>query len=397
MTYDWIVIGGGITGAALSYELAKAGLTVLLVEKYALPQNATRYSYGGIAYWSGTDALTRQLYAEGISRHRILPQELETSTQFRELDLLLTIDLDQDPQNAIPSYSQFAITPQLLSVTEACQLEPLLNPKAISGAMTVKHGNVHPETITSAYTQAFIRAGGNKQIEQVTGLLGQNRQITGIITNSQKYSSGNVVVCAGAYSRALLQAAGMPIKLYFTHAELIEIPTVDVQMRSQVMPAKMKWFDLEAESSTAAKEQLWDEPNCEISPPIIDPGAVQFMDGSLRLGQLSRVISNPNAKIDAASSESAIRASIGRILPKLANLPGQWHHCLVAFGCDRLPLIGTIFGYENIHLFSGFSSPFATVPALAQRFAQWAIGKDDEIINQLSIKREDNSSHHKNT
>ncbi|KJH69412.1 NAD(P)/FAD-dependent oxidoreductase [Aliterella atlantica] len=386
-TYDWIVVGGGITGAALSYELAKVGLTVLLVEQDASPQNATRYSYGGIAYWSGTDAVTRQLYAEGISRHRILSQELETNTQFRELDLLLTIDLDEDPHWAIAFYSKFAIQPQLLSVAEACALEPLLNPAAIAGALTVKHGNVRPEIITSAYIRAFMRAGGHKQIEQVTGLLSQNRRITGITSNSQQYCSSNVVICAGADSRTLLQAAGMPVKLYFTHAELIEIPACDVQMRSQVMPAKMKWFDLEAESSTAAKEQLWHEPDREISPPIIDAGAVQFIDGSLRLGQLSRAISNPNAKIDAAKSEAAIRASIGRILPELANLSGKWHHCLVAFGCDRLPLIGTIPSYENIHVFSGFSSPFATVPALAPRFARWAIGQDDEVINQLLIKR----------
>ncbi len=72
----------------------------------------------------------------------------------------------------------------------------------------------------------------------------------------------------------------------------------------------MQWFDLEAESSTSAKEQLWDKPEYEISPPIIDAGAIQFMDGSLRLGQLSRVISNPNAQIDAVASELAIRASI---------------------------------------------------------------------------------------
>lgn len=253
----------------------------------------------------------------------------------RELDLLLTIDLEDEVQDAIASYSQFAIAPQLLSVREACELEPLLNPDAISGAMTVKHGHVHPEMTANAYIQAFIRAGGVRQIEQVTGLILQNQQVRGITTNRQKYSSANVVVCAGAYSRALLKAAGMPVKLYFTHTELIEIPAVDLQMRwlrppaqrfrgklppksllllaaSQVMPAKMKWFDLEAESSTSAKEQLWDKPECEMSPPIIDAGAIQFMDGSLRLGQLSRVISNSNALINAVASVSAIRASIGR-------------------------------------------------------------------------------------
>src|ERR671932_183892 len=90
-TYDWIVVGGGITGAALSYELATKGFSVLLLEQDATLQGATRYSYGGLAYWSGTSELTRQLCQEGIERHRTLTEELDTDTQFCELDLLLFI------------------------------------------------------------------------------------------------------------------------------------------------------------------------------------------------------------------------------------------------------------------------------------------------------------------
>ena len=43
-TYDWIVIGGGITGSALAYELGKQGLKVLLLEKEAQANNATFYT-----------------------------------------------------------------------------------------------------------------------------------------------------------------------------------------------------------------------------------------------------------------------------------------------------------------------------------------------------------------
>lgn len=49
-TYDWIVVGAGITGAALSYELAKKGFSVLLLEQNKAIANATRFSYGGIFY-----------------------------------------------------------------------------------------------------------------------------------------------------------------------------------------------------------------------------------------------------------------------------------------------------------------------------------------------------------
>ena len=91
--YDWIVIGGGITGAALSYELARQGGSVLLLEKEALPPSATRYSYGGLAHWAGKTPLLKALGEEGIHRYRTLSEELEADLQFRELDLLLLIAL----------------------------------------------------------------------------------------------------------------------------------------------------------------------------------------------------------------------------------------------------------------------------------------------------------------
>jgi len=381
-TYDWIVIGGGITGAALSYELAKTGFSVLLLEQHAIPQNATRYSYGGLAYWSGTTDLTRQLAAEGIARHRILSEELHTDTQFRELDLLLTVSADSDPEAVAASYAHFAIPPRLLSVAEACTLEPLLNREAIAGALTVKHGHIHPQITTQAYTQAFLRMGGVMQIAQVVGLLQAGDMVKGVKTTTETFHSLNTVICAGGFSRALLKSAGIPVQLYFTHAELIETPPVDVRLRTLVMPAQVKRFQLEAESTT--DDSLWDEPGLELLPSILDAGAIQFLDGSLRLGQLSRVLTDPNAKINPAESEVAMRASVGQVLPALGNLPGTWHHCLVGFSSDRLPLVGAIPGVEGIHIFSGFSNPLVIVPPLARRFANWAAGQTDQIITQLS-------------
>ena len=131
-TYNWIVVGGGITGAALSYELVNKGFSVLLLDRHSTPENATRCSYGGLAFWSGTTDLTGQLCAEGIARYRTLSEELDAETQFRELDLLLTIAPDRDPQAAAAASAHFAIPPHLLDVAEACELEPLLNREAIA-------------------------------------------------------------------------------------------------------------------------------------------------------------------------------------------------------------------------------------------------------------------------
>ena len=385
-TYDWIIIGAGITGAALAYELTKIGFSVLLLEQYQTPQNATRYSYGGISFWSATTAITKQLSTEGLTRHRILSEELNADTQFRELDLLMTIPVDINPETMAKSYQDVVIPPRLISIQEACELEPFLSPEAISGALTVKHGHVHPEKITQAYIQSMIDLGGEIQFGEFRELVTTStKKCTGVKTNTNTFQSDNVVICAGGITRKLLKSMGIAAKIYFSHAEIIEILSTDIQLHSLVSPANLQRFQQEAESTQI--DELWDNPNHEIVSPILDAGVVQFLDGSLRIGQISRVLTNPQAEINSTASEQWLRESITNILPSLGNLPGTWHHCLVAFTQDKLPLIGAISEFSGLHIFSGFSSPFLFVPPLAVRFANFVSGQKDEIIKQMSPDR----------
>jgi glycine/D-amino acid oxidase-like deaminating enzyme len=385
---DWIVVGAGITGAAIAYELVQQGFSVLRLDQYATLQGSSRYGYGGIAYWAGTTELTRQLCAEGRVMHPVLSDELGRSTQFRELDLVLTIASEADPIAIAQSYTSVEIPPRLVSVEEACDLEPLLNPAAIAGALTVKQGHLHLGETIHAYTQAFARLGGQVQLGQVTGLLRQSGKVTGVSCGAESFLGANIVVCAGAMSRALLKSAGISVKQYFTHAEVIETAPVDLKLRSLVMPANTQRFQLEATSSTVELDPLWNEPGHEPIPAILDAGAIQLMDGTLRIGQVSRALTDPDAAIDSTASEQALRTQVGEILPTLKDLPGTWHHCLTAFSRDSLPLVGSIANIENVHLFSGFSNPLAIVPPLARRFATAAIvGSPDPLIAQLSPDR----------
>ncbi len=379
-SYDWIVIGAGITGAALAYELILKSFSVLLIEQNPTPNNATRYSYGGLAFWSGTTPLTRKLCQEGITRQQILPVELDADTEFRELDLLLTIATDSSPEAVAIAYNHFSTPPELLSVKQACELEPLLNPDSIAGALTIKHGHIHPEKTVQAYIQAFLRAGGEIEIAEVLQLQAGR---TAVKTSTQTYHSAKVVVCTGGLSRQLLKASGIPVKVYFTHAEMIQTPPQEVRLNTLVMPAELKRFQLEA--SASKNDQLWNEPSNDLGY-ILDAGAVQFQDGSFRIGQITYVMTDPYFQRNSDVSQLSLQTSIGKILPALANLPGTKYHCLVAFSKDSLPLIGAIEGCD-LYIFSGFSNPLVIVPPLAKRFANWISDQEDEIIPQLSPAR----------
>jgi glycine/D-amino acid oxidase-like deaminating enzyme len=373
--YDWVVIGAGITGSTLAYELSKKNFKVLLLEKDSIPDNATLYSYGGLAYWSGTTSSTRQLCQEGIEIHRNLSEELEADTEFRELDLVLTIDVKDNPQQIVSNYSAFAITPELLDVQAACELEPLLNPSAIAGILRLPHGHIHPQKTTEAYQQAFIRQEGEIKYEQVINFVCQGDTVVGLKTLQNTYHSANTVVCAGGLSRSLLQQVGISVPNYFTHAQLIRTPPIkEIKLRTLVMPAVQQRFIIEAETGNSEIQFIWEKEENQIVASILDPGAIQFLDGSFCLGQISTILPNPWEKLAGNNGEAQIRQEIGKILPSLAKIQGTFHHCLVAFAKDNLSLIGNCPNLKGIYLFSGFTSTLVFAPPLARQFADWATG-----------------------
>ena len=373
--YDWIIIGGGITGSALAYELSKNKFSVLLLEKDSITNNATVYSYGGLAYWSGTTAETRQLGAEGIELHRHLAEELAGETEFRELDLLLTIDKKDNPQEIAQGYNRFAIKPQLLDVKEACALEPLLNPNAIAGVLRLPHGQIHPQKTTQAYQNAFLRYGGVIKYEPAIDLIRQGDTIQGAITKQNTYHSANTVVAAGGLTRSLLRKMGITVQTYFTHAQMIKTAPVDFELNTIVMPAVQQRFALEATASDLEARSAWEQPEPTVIQSILDPGVVQFCDRSLCIGQISAIATEPNTDFNLELAESQIRQQIAPILPHISQIPGTCHHCLVAFSAQGIANVGAVQSFLGLYLFTGFTSPLVFAPAIARRFAKQAIHK----------------------
>lgn len=390
--HDWIVIGGGITGISLSYELQKAGFAVLLIEQHQKLQGGSSLGYGGISYWAGTTPLTQQLCREGIDRQRNLSDELGIDTEFREIDLLLTLEPHADPQDVLSQYADCAIAPILLNYQEAGDREPQLNTQGISGALLFPHAHINLNCFGQAHQQGFLKLGGEILYTKVNQLLIEGDRFVGVATEQGKFCSKNVVVCAGAMSRALLKASGLNAKIYFTHAEAIDTEPVDLKLRAMVMPANTKRYELETATTNLEQDAIWDVAGHELLPPSVDAGAIQFGDRSIRFGQMSRVLTDPHAAIDAMQSEAKIRADVSKVLPKVAELKGKWRRCLVAFSNDNLPLIGALNGYENLHLFSGFTSPTVYVPTLSKRFAAQASGQIDSIIPLMSPTRFDCST-----
>jgi glycine/D-amino acid oxidase-like deaminating enzyme len=365
--YDFIVVGGGFTGAVLAYELVKLGVSVLLIEKDANLDNATRYSYGGLSYWLATSKFTHQTAQKGREYYLNLSQELVTDTEFRELNLLLTIGRDCDSNLILNNYQNFITKPQLLDVKEACELEPLLNPDAIAGALRYTQGHINPLKTMKAFHKNFLYLGGKIYYEEVRELIGENSKVIGVKTKENSYFSPHNIICAGWLTRKLLQQIGVNLKLYYTYEQVIITEPPPLKLQCQIMPAASQRLSLEQEAGKLESE--WDKLGNNLLQPIIDTGAIQFRDGHFCLGQVTQVFPNSQAKINLNKCENIIRESIKKVLPSLANLTGNCHSCLVSFTPNSEPIMGVIDGFEGIYTFSGFTSTLLLAPPLARDFA----------------------------
>jgi glycine/D-amino acid oxidase-like deaminating enzyme len=274
-----------------------------------------------------------------------------------------------------------------VAAAAAVELEPLLNGEAIAGAFTVRHGHVSPVALVNAYNHAFQQLGGTRIIASVVDVVRIKDKVTGVLTDEQAYPAKQVLVAAGAFSRALLHRAKIAVPLYYSHAELIETPPLDLKLRALIMPAQTQRFDLEAQASQPDTDRQWDQLGHEVTPAILDSGAVQFLDGHVCMGQLSRTLTDLEARLDEQESDRAMRAAMAAQIPALAQVPGTWRRCRVSFSRDGLPLVGQVPGVEGLHMMAGFSAPFVYLPPVAQRFAQAVVGDADPVLDAMSLKR----------
>ena len=161
-------------------------------------------------------------------------------------------------------------------------------------------------------------------------------------------------------------------------------------MRSVVMPAEIRRFELER--SAAIDDGPWETGltghSQDLTPPILDAGALQFTDNSLRFGQISRTQTSLAPQSSPEASEQWIRSGVAKILPKVAQIPGRWVTCTVAFSADQLPLVGPVATDRRVQVFSGFSNPMALVPATAKRFARQL------VLDQNLVSSEDDQGLH---
>lgn len=360
-----VIIGGGIMGLSLAWNLAEQGETdVVVLEKGYLCAGASGRNGGGIRAQWGTPTLIT-LARRSIELMKRFARDMGINVWFRQGGYLFLAKSDavvKRIERSAALHNQHGVPTQILTPDAARDVVPELTMKGVkAAAWNPKDAVIFPWPFLWGYAQQAQKRG--VQVEtftQVQGFELSGGKVKKVITDRGDIECETVVLAAGAWSADIAKLAGVHLP---NEAHRHEI---------------------------CASEPL---------KPFLGP-LVSVLDSGLYFSQSMRgeiVGGMGDAKEPAGMNLTSTARFLARYSQALTEqLPQagrvkvlrQWSGPYDVTP-DNSPILGRTKNLENLLHLSGFvGHGFMMAPAVAERMAKWmATGESDELFERFTLSR----------
>ncbi|NLM43715.1 MAG: FAD-binding oxidoreductase [Clostridiales bacterium] len=233
-TANVVIIGGGISGCSIAYNLAKKGVkNIVVIEKQYLASGSTGRCGAGIRMQWGTErnCLLAKLSTEFYENAN---EELEVvhDIEFKQGGYLIVAatekEVEQFKKN-VALQNSLGIPTVYLSPKEAKEIIPHMDESKILGAtFCPKDGHLNPFYTTEAFAIAAKRLGVEfMTYTTVTGITTKNGKVTGVHTDKGYISTPIIVNAAGGYSKIIGQMAGVDVPIYAQRHQILVTEPVE--------------------------------------------------------------------------------------------------------------------------------------------------------------------------
>lgn len=215
-TADVVVIGGGIIGTSIAYNLAKRGAgKVLLLEKYFIAAGATGKS-SAIVRQHYSHPITARMAAKSLEIFRNFDDVVGGECGYRNVGFLVSADAASYPglKRNVEMMQRLGIKTTILSPAEIKELVPQFNTADIvAGAYEPEGGYCDGALTANAYANAAKRLGAVVRTRTgVKRILHQSGRVTGVETEQGEVIAAPVVVnSAGGNAMKLARELGMEL------------------------------------------------------------------------------------------------------------------------------------------------------------------------------------------
>ena len=330
----YVIIGGGVSGCAIAWNLAKRGAKdIVVLERGYLCSGSTGRCGAGVRMQWGTEMNCRLSKASiEFYEHANEILEYEGDVEFKQKGYLLIADtpreMEQFQKNIQVQHAQ-GIPSKMVTCAEMKEIVPHLNTDILlGGAFCEKDGFLNPFKTTDAFYRAAKRLGVEfHTFTAVTDLVTDgNGRVTVVKTDKGDIQTENVVIAAGGWSAKLCAMAGANLPVYPERHQILVTEPVEPMQDPMVMAFALNLY------------------------------VQQSPHGSFLMGRGDP--NEPHGESMRSSWEflEEMATTIQLVLPAVGRLRvvRQWAG-LYAMSPDRQPIYGRAEGMENLYLAAGFS------------------------------------------
>jgi sarcosine oxidase subunit beta len=343
---DVAIIGGGIIGLALAYNLAQRGCTnVVVLEGKHLAWGASGRNGGGIRQQWSTE-LNIRLMQESVDICKHFAQELGTNVWMRQGGYLF---LARDPQTltrmepVIALQNRCDVPTRLLSSAEVMDLVPELDVRAFAGAWyNPTDAIVFPWPFLWGYARAAARAG--VELHTFTPVTAIDRPPGAFVLHTPKGTvrAPRVVNAAGAWSPNVARLVGLDLPSWPARHEIMSTEPLKPFLKPMVSVIDSGLYFSQSLRGEIVGGVTLDEPK----------------QGDIQLGSRLEFL-------------EAMAAGLVEAMPRLGDVKvvRQWAgpYDLTP---DNNPLVGEAPGVPGFFLCSGFvGHGFMMAPVVTRHYA----------------------------
>lgn len=212
-TYDVAIIGGGIIGASIAFELAADNLRVVVLDRQEPGREASWAAAGMLS--SAPDSprdlplapfacRSLELYPQFIAAIEEASGKRTGYAREGALEVFLSPDAVRERDARLRELHHLVIAAEAISLDDAREMAGAVGPAVRSALWLSGEGTVEPRLLTDA----LLTAARNRGVEirvgcEVTRLVRDGDRCSGVIAAGEKIAAEHVVLAAGCFSSQL--------------------------------------------------------------------------------------------------------------------------------------------------------------------------------------------------
>ncbi|MCH1627076.1 glycine oxidase ThiO [Fredinandcohnia quinoae] len=218
-SYDAIIVGGGVNGAAIAFNLTKRGMKVLLLEKNRLASKSSGAAAGMLGAQAELEnngplfqlaRRSRAMFvhlAEELKEISGIDIELVNKGMYK---IAFSEDQEHEYKRIIQIHRQAGEIAEWLDGDVLRKDEPTLSEEIRGGMYIPNDGHVSPYRLTAAFAYSALKLGAEiKEFTEVFSINDKANQIQGVITNEGGFFAENVIIAGGAWSGKIVSELGV--------------------------------------------------------------------------------------------------------------------------------------------------------------------------------------------